>query len=947
MDITQSLSSGSRTCVFLSPGHSKLTAGKRSYADSITIRKFIDDKLTETIEENYVYREYSWNSKLCQTIANCLNSKKVDYVLFPSEKHSSSRANAIYKKIKDKYDLVYIITIHANAHNKTGKVVDGYGGLNIYVRNHQADTYANILLKHISNSFKTSSRKFDLMESSWEFAVDSLIDTVILTENGFFTYKSSLEDLLNDEWVLGLAEQYANAIREIESIFSKESFESEPDGINGGVLGGIKVTASYSDKYAFDKSESWVSIIVKQDLVDNNSNSFSCLIEKFYDLQDIRHGGQNPLNINEEIDNLYNRNFYAIYFSIPTNERAQLLHLQEGEDLPVFSEPPDKNQYPDLYAKIIADVPAGTIIQLDRSKLIPVLNNDVELDLIKQENIYRNPFFRIESKKHEKQLSDFISNRIFPFIAIKIMPEGNRERKYILVEKDDITDFSLIKSVKGNTRFSITIVNRRLSKDLRDILDLKVTSTIGSLINPQDLIYVFLSEDNFNANNADFIGLISSIKIDTNFGNKLSSVLSIQGQDLMKIFTQDSVAFFSPQFAFQTVETQLPEVLLEYAVDNLDENYNKELKDKILKNRISLQNIELKTLIEDTVVYSSLLKLFDKILTYKQEYKVLDGSIVKISDLIYPDFDQELKRREYYKSELATMTGSTMNFFKRIAPSPWIEIFSDTFNIEKEELDKVSKELKEEGREWQSNDKFESSKQCHFIIRNFPFEHKNFMNLDEFRIPSSFILKVSTEKSDTQVYSAYQLLPDFFVGAASRVVTAFPGVILTHYVKKYGMRFWQQSSALFSYNASSTSPESIEQNMKPIVQAEYDLFRFMKFSVGAPFYESGRVDLPPFTHIRPGCRLVLEFPEGKYMAYIESVTMRYSVQLSSCVTSVSFSRGLFERGHTLLNDMLIFKYPEGTNQNSVKDIAHKRQVYIDVKIFNDLLEKGYKLNSNV
>lgn len=195
---------GSKTFVIIDAGHGIDTPGKRS-------PEWIDG--TQLME-------WKFNRNIVDYIIEYLELANISYCKLVEEENDISlpervnRANSVYSKTKDIYD-VYLISIHGNAaENKNAHGVE--------VWTSKGETKSDKIAVHFYNKLKrlgwkmrpTNSVELDKEENF--YILKNTICPAVLTENGFYTNPDECKKMLDFYWQKEIALAHFDAIKDIE-----------------------------------------------------------------------------------------------------------------------------------------------------------------------------------------------------------------------------------------------------------------------------------------------------------------------------------------------------------------------------------------------------------------------------------------------------------------------------------------------------------------------------------------------------------------------------------------------------------------------------------------------------------------------------------------------------------------------------------------------------------
>lgn len=515
------------------------------------------------------------------------------------------------------------------------------------------------------------------------------------------------------------------------------------------------------------------------------------------------------------------------------------------------------------------------------------------------------------------------------------------------------------------------------------------------VLSPGDVIYITIA-DNFvkdpeqrfpqfiddfeekEGQQVDFVGVIDSVKKTASVSQYVTDSVTITGRSLIKFYETDSVFFQTANMCYSSPalkntdsgSSQIledPDLTRAQETTKSEESVSTAVEDTLIQDRVANTSLDLAQMIDCASVTKSLHRILDKLKILNQEYvvKTEDGSSssVKISDVFMRDFDINLIYRTYYSSRLATMEGTVIDFLKQLAPPPFVELFSDTYpSLTKDTIDKMISgqiETNQDLSNWKYPDdqiltensnspyKWNPSQIFHLIIRNTPLSFFQFDNLCAhyaFHIDLEHITSITTEITDAQMFSAFQVIPrSLFIGDKVSDVMAFPPLLFASVAKRYGFRFTKVESSYFATRVGTNKTDTAN-NGNLFLYAEKDLRIYTKFALGNAFYEKGRVVTVPLRHIHPGMIISIQMPDGRYVAYIKSVKQVRDKDPKNCKTEIEFERGMLYEGHKLLSELVEITTKEDATSFTSSD-AREVKFYLD--IFDKLLTKRYALNNPI
>lgn len=201
----------SKTLVILDSGHGDDTPGKRSPVWSDGSQLF----------------EWAFNRVIVKYISDYLKLG-VSYIILVPENSDISfterkkRMEKIYKDYGETYELIYLLSVHGNAHT-----TEAPNGIEVFTT--KGITLADPIATKIYNSLKELgwrmrndfSDGYPDKEANFQILRDAEKVGIpgILTENGFYTNKEECKKMLDFYWQKKIAQAHYNAIFKIEGIY--------------------------------------------------------------------------------------------------------------------------------------------------------------------------------------------------------------------------------------------------------------------------------------------------------------------------------------------------------------------------------------------------------------------------------------------------------------------------------------------------------------------------------------------------------------------------------------------------------------------------------------------------------------------------------------------------------------------------------------------------------
>mgnify|MGYP000577628462 CR=1 FL=1 len=628
-----------------------------------------------------------------------------------------------------------------------------------------------------------------------------------------------------------------------------------------------------------------------------------------------------------------------------------------------------KEKYPQLIENFKRSVPINCTYVLNPDKLksslfVPSANFASNIDLP-----YVNPFMLKTIKRFDAHVEYINSARkLYPKALAWVYPQSRaveKQRRINLTK--DIISLSFNRSLRGESQFQISLTpvkakfvfnsgeretaddgiwvpSNATSKSQESVSSPKEFSEnddffYAKVLNPGDVVYIVLedkyrpeksvystdpsvvSPENETDDNIAFVGIIDKISKSTQITNTTQDSISIEGRSFMKIFEDDTVFFET------TTTTRSRNGLLSDKIHSTVASDVKKTSDSINKataqtfdiDRVASTWLDLYRLISAESVPVTLNRLLSKLKVLPQEFEAPDGSLVKITDLVCHNFDQNLINRAFYTSKLATMEGSLLQFLSQFAPQPFIEMWWDTYpKITSEELEEFKKEypewipyddVKMIGKEDETTKKalykWNSDQIFHIVVRNAPLTLEKFMALPAFFISKDLITSIQTEVTDAQMFSTFQVLPkSLFIGDKQSDVMAFPAMLFSYVAKHYGFRLSKVESSYFAQKQG----DSKYGNGNLFEYTQRDIIVYSSYMLGNAFYETGKITTVPLQEVRPGMALCIPTTGGIYRAYITDVRQVRDASPKNCKTEITFERGLLDEGHRLIAQLSDVKF---------------------------------------
>lgn len=199
----------SNTLVILDNGHGSDTPGKRS----------------PIWEDGKQLFEWAYNRVLVKYISDYMKVLGISYVILVTENEDISlaervkRANDIYLKYKDKFKLIYLVSVHGNAFSDPKTK-----GIEVFtsIGQTKSDVIAEYFLKELKNvgwKMRHDLSDGDLDKEEHFYILKNTTMPAILTENGFYTNEEECRKMLEFNWNMEIAKAHYRAIYEIEKLY--------------------------------------------------------------------------------------------------------------------------------------------------------------------------------------------------------------------------------------------------------------------------------------------------------------------------------------------------------------------------------------------------------------------------------------------------------------------------------------------------------------------------------------------------------------------------------------------------------------------------------------------------------------------------------------------------------------------------------------------------------
>ena len=408
--------------------------------------------------------------------------------------------------------------------------------------------------------------------------------------------------------------------------------------------------------------------------------------------------------------------------------------------------------------------------------------------------------------------------------------------------------------------------------------------------------------------------------------------MTLSGKDTSFYYEFNTIYFQSPYTAVTTEVQQKSDMISAEEIETEFSQFEgtKEAAEKykqyLLSSRFMNSFLELKGLMAATSVKESLKILTSKIVSVEGFYNNEFGK-VSLSDTIFQDFDNNLYFRMAYFPEISTMEGTLLSFYQRYAPKPFIELFSCTMPYLSEDL--LREIERRENRQYFDVKKPADSEESeyslvkaaarnHFTIRNTPMFLSQLKDLPEFYIPQSLITQMTKTNDMSEVYSAFQVVPQaLYSQNAHAEASVYPVINFLSYSLMFGFKLLKVSSPYFDITrgASGESSSNVDFSSR---EAEYDVRKLVGRYIGEPFMYKGTIQTPLLRHIQPGAKLTFKLNGVKWIAYIKSV--QHTLSVNDSQTLISFERAQTESSHALIKDLVIF---EGEGEDLLDEVQNK------------------------
>ena len=199
----------SKTLVILDNGHGDNTPGKRS----------------PIWDDGSQLFEWAYNRVLVKYVKDYMKVLGVSYVVLVTENEDIAlpervkRANKVYKENREKYDLVYLVSIHGNAFKKsTAKGIEVFTSVGQTMADPIAEKFYTEL-KDIGWKMRRDIQDGDNDKEEKFYILMHTEMPAILTENGFYTNKEECKKMLEFSWNMEIAKAHYRSIYEIEKLY--------------------------------------------------------------------------------------------------------------------------------------------------------------------------------------------------------------------------------------------------------------------------------------------------------------------------------------------------------------------------------------------------------------------------------------------------------------------------------------------------------------------------------------------------------------------------------------------------------------------------------------------------------------------------------------------------------------------------------------------------------
>lgn len=232
--------------------------------------------------------------------------------------------------------------------------------------------------------------------------------------------------------------------------------------------------------------------------------------------------------------------------------------------------------------------------------------------------------------------------------------------------------------------------------------------------------------------------------------------------------------------------------------------------------------------------------------------------------------DSSVRNKQVADAGISTLTGSLLNFFKKVCQEPLVEFFGDTYGD-----------------------------QYYFIVRRPPFDQEGFKKMIEntqIVLDRSQIINTNLTYNNQGIYSWYQYLPTFdYVGSKDTNII-IPAVFFPEYASIWGSRVLSIESNYYNYLFSgkwNNNKEDIKKQNDNIAKNAYSDFKYLvECNAYVPFSRRGTITIIGDRRIKRGT--VIQHVTGEVF-YVDSVTNTFDPSVSGVnrITTLNVSRGLF------------------------------------------------------
>ncbi len=522
--------------------------------------------------------------------------------------------------------------------------------------------------------------------------------------------------------------------------------------------------------------------------------------------------------------------------------------------------------------------------------------NQINFEFDNKQQLFVKTFNKVYIKIYSRALQKVIN--VSPFIIEQNYANGKTGGSFgftlqaieWIYDKDNKVVPSIVK-YNGNEFYSKTNIFSNAGRKNNE----RTRYYFEKVLNPQDLVIIKFDEPfpngeeeyiDLNTNdNYDMIGLIDNVKSSmTQNENDAEAAIEITGRDLFKVLVEDGTYFFPYEFP----------VISPTGINSSS-----------FTTRIfgSLNEVQIGG---NRTVRELMNFIVNKLKSFTGDLSNVNGSFSNnniqttgVWNFINLELDQATGDRLLADTNIATMSGSIINFMKQILQEPLVEIISDTF-----------------GNQW------------NFIARTPPLTKDLYIGNRTINISDKYLIVDGTDLSDDSAYSWFHIIVNGIFLQTQEVNDAlFPAIYFPKLANIYGSKKFEFTHNYLYYltNDPSQNKFVIDSHL----QAAQDVKFLVEGLILEPFMRKGSLTFKNLTGIKRGMNLYI--PEQDMLYYIENYT--HNLTVNERTTVINVSRGIPKRALNLFYSLIDIKIDTATNSIS--------SINFDEDVLQKLYSKEY------